>query len=107
MITKGGKNMICPKCRSLMYPFGDEYVCKKCGHKVKRENKGTKIISIKRKEKEIPVLEREVDIFPRTEVVCPKCGNTEAYWILKQTRAADEPETKIYTCTKCGYRWRE
>ncbi|MEM0290915.1 MAG: transcription factor S, partial [Thermoplasmata archaeon] len=30
-----------------------------------------------------------------------------AYWMLKQTRAADEPETRFYICTKCGYRWRE
>ncbi|MEM2705477.1 MAG: transcription factor S, partial [Thermoplasmata archaeon] len=38
---------------------------------------------------------------------CPKCGNRGAYWMLKQTRAADEPETRFYICTKCGYRWRE
>ena len=37
---------------------------------------------------------------------CPKCGNNEAYWILRQTRASDEPETRIYTCTKCHHRWR-
>ena len=31
--------MICPKCKLLMYPKGDEYVCRKCGYKVKREEK--------------------------------------------------------------------
>ncbi|MEM4865380.1 MAG: hypothetical protein QXY09_02690 [Acidilobaceae archaeon] len=24
-----------------------------------------------------------------------------------QTRAADEPPTRFYRCTKCGYTWRE
>lgn len=38
---------------------------------------------------------------------CPRCGHTEAYsWVI-QTRAADEPPTRIYKCTKCGYTWRE
>jgi len=99
--------MICPKCKSLMIPIEDEYVCKKCGYKVKREKKDSRIVSIKRKERDIPVLDEKTEVLPKTEIVCPRCGNTEAYWILRQTRAADEPETKIYTCTKCGYRWRE
>ena len=100
--------MICPKCKLLMYPQGDEYVCKKCGYRVKREKKKEgRIVSIKRKEHEIPIIENNISALPKTKVVCPKCGNTEAYWVLKQTRASDEPETKIYTCTKCGYRWRE
>ena len=62
-----------------------------------------------RKEKELTVIEENEDmsVLPKTNVRCPKCGNNEAYWILLQTRAADEPETRIYTCTKCGYRWRE
>jgi len=24
-----------------------------------------------------------------------------------QTRAADEPPTRFYRCTKCGHTWRE
>ncbi len=43
----------------------------------------------------------------KTRVKCPKCGNMEAYVWIEQTRAADEPPTKIYKCTKCGYMWRE
>ncbi|MCD6114052.1 MAG: transcription factor S, partial [Thermoprotei archaeon] len=38
---------------------------------------------------------------------CPKCGNREAYVWMMQTRAADEPPTRFYRCTKCGYTWRE
>jgi len=40
-------------------------------------------------------------------VECPTCGNNEAFWVLRQTRAADEPETKIYRCVKCSHSWRE
>ncbi|MHA1589855.1 MAG: transcription factor S [Candidatus Njordarchaeales archaeon] len=41
------------------------------------------------------------------KVQCPKCGNLGAYVEIVQTRAADEPPTRIYKCTKCGYTWRE
>ena len=41
-----------------------------------------------------------------TYAECPKCGHKEAYWVLRQTRSSDEPETRIYTCTKCEHRWR-
>jgi len=101
--------MICPNCKLLMKIEGDYYVCKKCGYRVKRGESGSKkIVSIKRVEKEIPIIEKDVETLPKTnDVVCPRCGNTEAYWILRQTRASDEPETRIYICTKCGYRWRE
>ncbi len=44
---------------------------------------------------------------PVVEAKCPKCGNDRAYLQIVQTRAADEPPTRIYTCTKCGYTWRE
>ena len=82
-------------------------VCRKCGYRKKKE--GSRIVVSSRKEKELTVIEENEDmsVLPKTNVRCPKCGNNEAYWILLQTRAADEPETRIYTCTKCGYRWRE
>jgi DNA-directed RNA polymerase subunit M len=99
--------MICPKCKSLLLPIEGEYLCKKCGLRIKREKKIGRIVSIERKEKEIPILDEKTEVLPKIEITCPKCSNIEAYWILRQTRAADEPETKIYTCTKCGYRWRE
>jgi len=27
--------------------------------------------------------------------------------VLRQTRGSDEPETRIFECTKCGHKWRE
>jgi DNA-directed RNA polymerase subunit M len=44
---------------------------------------------------------------PKTVVECTKCGHNEAFWVLRQTRAADEPETKIYRCVKCSHSCRE
>ncbi|MDD2936443.1 MAG: transcription factor S, partial [Candidatus Methanomethylophilaceae archaeon] len=35
------------------------------------------------------------------------CAHTEAYFVLRQPRAADEPETRIYRCCKCNHFWRE
>ncbi|MEM2935437.1 MAG: transcription factor S [Candidatus Thermoplasmatota archaeon] len=96
--------MLCPKCGSLMYPKGDELNCKKCGHSQKKEDK--KVVS-KRKESDAIIIEEEISLLPKISIICPKCGNNEAYWILRQTRAADEPETRIYICTKCNNRWRE
>ena len=40
-------------------------------------------------------------------VECPKCGHYEAFWVMRQTRAADEPTTRIYRCVKCQHTWRE
>ena len=96
--------VFCPKCKSLMLPKGDIFVCNKCGFKKKKT--GSDIVVEKQTEKEIVVLEKRIDILPKTRVECPKCGHKEAYWILRQTRSSDEPETRIYTCTKCEHRWR-
>jgi len=40
-------------------------------------------------------------------VICPKCGYDKAYVVIMQTRAADEPPTRIYRCARCGHVWRE
>lgn len=97
--------MFCPKCNSLLYPKGKEFVCKKCGYT--KEKDVERIIVSKRRDMDSAIIEDNMELLPKTNAVCPKCGNNEAYWVLRQTRAADEPETRIYTCTKCGYRWRE
>ena len=38
---------------------------------------------------------------------CSKCESDNVYAELKQTRASDEPETRIRTCAECGHGWRE
>ncbi len=98
--------MFCPKCGSIMFPRDGKWVCSNCGFEKSIEEK--KEIVEEAKEKEMIVISSNAENLPVDDsVVCPKCGNTGAYWMLQQTRAADEPETRFYICTKCGYRWRE
>ena len=98
----------CPKCKSIMIYMGNKAVCRKCGYeKVVEEEK--EVVSVaKRNEEEIPVIEGEdIKTLPTTKVVCPACGNREAYWWMRQLRAADESEVRFFRCTKCGKTWRE
>ena len=95
----------CPKCGSMMRPQDGFYVCVGCGYKEEIESVTT--IREKAEDKTIVVVEEDIATLPTTKIECPKCGNDTAYWRMEQTRAADEPTTRIYTCTKCKYTWRE
>jgi len=99
--------MFCPKCKALMYPKGDIFLCSKCGFKKKKAGKN--IVVSEQTKKEVTIVEEkdEIDVLPKIRVTCPKCDNKEAFWILRQMRGSDEPETRFFTCTKCKYRWRE
>jgi len=99
--------MFCPKCRALMYPKGEYIICRKCGFKKKKE--GVNIIISQQEKKEVTVIDdkEKTNVLPKTKIKCPKCDNNEAYWILRQMRGSDEPESRFYTCTKCGHKWRE
>ncbi|MCL4330441.1 MAG: transcription factor S [Candidatus Thermoplasmatota archaeon] len=101
--------MFCSKCGSLMSPVGKSYVCGSCGHEVTKSAKHAepKIVA-KSTGKEVVLINEEKVAEPLdSDAVCPKCKHTGAYFLLKQTRSADEPETKFYTCASCGHRWRE
>ena len=94
----------CDTCKRLMLPQENKFVCPKCG--VEAKGNGNHIIVEKQQERDIQILERRIDILPKTQAECPKCGNNEAFYILRQTRASDEPTTMILTCTKCENHWR-
>ena len=98
--------MFCPKCDSLMFPDKGAFKCKKCGYSGKPDGKDS-VVKESPKEKELTIIEGDRDTLPKTKMECPKCGHNEAYWIIRQTRAADEPETRILQCTKCKNKWRE
>ncbi|KJE49275.1 MULTISPECIES: transcription factor S [Acidiplasma] len=99
--------MFCPKCGSLMVPNKDKYICNNCGYEVSKSGHNEKITA-QSSGKETIMIEEEVSGEPLdSEAVCPKCGHVGAYYLLKQTRSADEPETKFYTCEACHHRWRE
>jgi DNA-directed RNA polymerase subunit M len=104
----------CDKCGGLMIPKKSGkriiLICRKCGKKKKAKEKKFKIsVSTEKKVGKIIVVEerKRVDVLPKTQMTCPKCGNDEAYWWMQQTRAADEAPTRFYKCTKCGHVWRE
>ena len=61
----------------------------------------------KQKDKEMVVTEGIEGTLPTTKIICSKCKHNEATFYLRQTRAADEPTTRFYQCTKCKHRWRE
>ncbi|RLI75055.1 transcription factor S [Archaeoglobales archaeon] len=98
----------CPKCKSIMIYQGNKAVCRRCGYEKEVEEYEEVIFSSKNRE-DIPVIESDgiIKTLPTIEVVCPACGNREAYWWLRQLRAADESEVRFFRCTKCGKTWRE
>lgn len=90
-----------------MYPKDNEMICRKCGYKKKKEKRN--IVVEKQEKKEVTLIESKEDrnVLPKTKIKCPKCDNNEAYWMIRQMRSSDEPESRFYTCTKCGHKWRE
>lgn len=103
--------MFCPNCKALMFPQGGgQMVCKKCGTTTAGSQAATdaaKTRSLKKDTERLVVDGNEPEVLPRTRAMCPKCSFNEAYWMMKQTRGADEPETRFYICVRCGKRWRE
>jgi len=101
--------MFCPKCHRLMRPDRPAKVwrCSSCGTKVPLGT-GVEVGRSDVRARTVAVVEEgKTATLPTTQEQCPKCGNDTAYWVLRQTRGADEPETRIFECTKCGHKWRE
>jgi DNA-directed RNA polymerase subunit M len=89
----------------MMFPDGGSYVCKSCGQ-TKEKGKEQTIVT-KSENRETTVITENVATLPKTRIACPECNHSEAFFVIRQTRAADEPETRIYRCCKCNYSWRE
>jgi len=98
--------MFCERCKCLLFPRDGKLVCKRCGTEYDPGRK-QQVIKHKATEKEMAVLEELSGTLPTADVECPSCGHNKAYWVLRQTRAADEPETRIFRCVKCSHSWRE
>ena len=105
---RGVPVMFCPKCGSLLMPKDvnkKRVMACSCGY---RSGSGDFSIAetVKSKEKRLEVVE-EQETLPITDAQCPKCGHPKAYYWMKQTRAADEAETRFFRCEKCRNAWRD
>ncbi|HTZ62238.1 MAG TPA: transcription factor S [Thermoplasmata archaeon] len=100
--------MFCPNCKRLMRPdrAAGVWKCSACGQKVPL-GRGVEVGRSTPTAREMAVVDAKTVTLPTADELCAKCGNTKAYWVLRQTRGSDEPETRIFECTKCGYKWRE
>ncbi|UCE81542.1 MAG: transcription factor S [Methanobacteriota archaeon] len=100
--------MFCPKCKCLLYPKDGKLFCRKCG--AEHDPSGAprpQVIKHKSRDRELAVMDAVSGTLPTADAECPSCGHGKAYWVLRQTRAADEPETRIFRCVKCAHSWRE
>jgi len=101
-------SLFCPDCKSLMYLRDGVMRCSRCDFESTHDDDNNRlIVSSMVEEKELAVFESDLDTLPKARIECPKCGNKEAWWHIRQTRAADEPSTRFYRCTKCKHTWRE
>lgn len=103
--TSEADNVFC-SCGSMMFPKDGKYVCNACGA-TKEIGGKAEVIMTDSKDREMKVITENTATLPKTRIPCPECGHTEAFFVIRQTRAADEPETRIYRCCKCNHSWRE
>ncbi|AGI47205.1 DNA-directed RNA polymerase, subunit M/Transcription elongation factor TFIIS [Thermoplasmatales archaeon BRNA1] len=91
-----------------MFPKDGKYVCRNpdCGYEEPISG-NAQTFTTKAKNTETIVMEEGGATLPKARVTCPACGYTEAYYNVRQTRAADEPETIMYRCCKCNNRWNQ
>ena len=104
--------MFCEKCGALMIPKRDSkgkkvVACSKCRNvSMKRDSLILREKTQCMDKKVIEVIDKRVDILPKTKEDCVKCGHKEAFYWTVQTRAADEAETRFFKCVKCNHTWR-
>lgn len=99
----------CPECGAMMLPQGDKFKCK-CGNtkNLTKNDANQYEVSEKIDSKDTVIVKgEEIDTLPTTKTTCAKCGHDRAYWWLRQTRSADEAETRFLRCMKCKHTWRE
>ena len=103
--------MFCPKCGSMLVPKKEDnkkQISCSCGYKTAELDKVLIKEHVLKHDKKVEVVDRgELQTLPKTNIACPKCRHTTAYFWLVQTRAGDEPETKFLRCEKCEHTWRD
>jgi len=103
----------CDECGSMMHTEGGSWVCRSCGYESRRDAATEETMTTTEGQThEGPVDMSDVDdteIGPTTKARCPAsdCDGERARYEMKQIRAADESETRFFTCVECGKKWRE
>jgi transcription factor S len=97
----------CPKCGCVLVDKNKQLGCSNCSYKTKGKFKIESSEKIEIKPEIGVITDKDTDVFPIVNDICPKCGHKEAYFWTSQTRAGDEAETKFFKCTKCKHIWRE
>jgi DNA-directed RNA polymerase III subunit RPC11 len=107
--------LFCPVCGNLLIiggggaeSPGQHFICQSCPYICPITQRYSQRQMLKRKQVD-DVLGGEdawknVDA---TETTCPKCENTRAFYMLLQTRSADEPSDIVFRCCQCTHLWRE
>ncbi|PSP58258.1 transcription factor S [Halobacteriales archaeon QH_7_66_36] len=103
----------CDECGSMMHTEEDSWICRSCGHEERRDAATEAAMTTTEGQSDDgPVDMSEVEdaeIGPTTDARCPNpdCDGERARYEMKQIRAADESETRFFTCVECGKKWRE
>lgn len=97
----------------MMHAEGDVMVCRnlECGERSGRDIERAEAFVTTEEQTDAEIIETEegnaFEGKPTATVTCDSCGNDRAWYTIKQTASADEPPTRFFKCTECGYRWRD
>jgi DNA-directed RNA polymerase subunit M len=102
----------CDECGSMMHSEDGVWICSSCDfEKTKGDDDAARMTTTEGQDHDSgPVDMSEVDdaeIGPTTTARCPECGNDRARYEMKQIRAADESETRFFTCVEGDHKVRE
>ncbi|WP_277555607.1 RPA12/RPB9/RPC11 RNA polymerase family protein [Halobaculum limi] len=104
----------CDECGSMMQTEGDKWVCQsaECDYAELRDSATEQEMTTTQGQEGSTVVDMsdvdESEVGPTVEQKCPECDEVQTVrYEMKQIRSADESETRFFTCTVCGKKWRE
>mmetsp|Transcript_8452 Transcript_8452/g.15301 ORF Transcript_8452/g.15301 Transcript_8452/m.15301 type:complete len:110 (-) Transcript_8452:1019-1348(-) len=106
--------LFCPLCGNMLLVergagTGIRFHCQTCPyvhHVDKRLEKRVSRVQIKEVD-DVMGGDSAWELADSTEIPCPSCAHSQAYFFQMQTRSADEPMTIFYRCKKCANQWKE
>ncbi|KAK2958107.1 putative Transcription factor S [Blattamonas nauphoetae] len=96
----------CDQCGTLLEYTGDRVICRKCeweqSYREFRHAEPKKLIVFEEEKIERKEEDRAKAII---EEMCPVCQHNRMSFTTMQLRSADEGQTILYECLKCGHRY--